>query len=84
MEAAVLGGGSIGLLSALLLQASGCREVWLGDTNALRRATAEGTGVCRVYDPSEGPGPDAEAFDLVVDAVGAGATRASARPTHQG
>ena len=77
-RALVLGGGSIGLLSALLLHARGCREVWLGDTNALRRTTAEGTGACRVYDPSEGPGPDAEAFDLVVDAVGAEATRASA------
>jgi alcohol dehydrogenase len=77
-RALVLGGGSIGLLSALLLQARGCRNIALGDTNVLRRATAEKTGVCRVYDPLEAPGPAADAFDLEVDAVGAGATRASA------
>jgi len=80
-RALVLGGGSIGLLSALLLHARGCRDVWLADTNELRRATAEGTGVCRVYDPSQGLGPNAEAFELVVDAVGAEATRASALRT---
>jgi alcohol dehydrogenase len=77
-RALVLGGGSIGLLSALLLHARGCRDIALGDTNPLRRATAGGTDVCRVYDPLEGPGPASDAFDLVVDAVGASATRASA------
>jgi alcohol dehydrogenase len=77
-RALVLGGGSIGLLSALLLHSRGCRDITLGDTNELRRATAEQTGVCRVYDPSAGAGPAADAFDLVIDAVGAGATRASA------
>ena len=83
-RALVLGGGSIGLLSALLLHNRGCRTITLGDTNPLRRATAERTGICAVYDPLNDDAPKADAFELVIDAVGAPATReaavAAARP----
>ncbi len=74
-SALVLGGGSIGLLSALLLHDRGCRDITLGDTNPLRRTTAAASGVCRVYDPLSDPGPAADSCEMVIDAVGAGATR---------
>lgn len=76
-RAVVIGAGAIGVLAALVLQSKGCHEVFLGDTNALRRKTAEKNGFGHVYDPiSEEPA--AGSFDLVIDAVGSGRTRASA------
>ncbi len=77
-NALVLGGGAIGLLSALLLCARGVREVWLAETNPLRRETATSTGACRPFDPRSDAGPPAGSVDLVVDAVGVKATRAAA------
>lgn len=72
----VLGGGSVGLLSALWAQAMGGRRVLVGETNALRRSSVTHAGV-EAYDPA-GRQPDQNAFDLVIDAVGAGATRQAA------
>ena len=77
-RALVIGGGSVGLLAALFLKSHGCRDILLGDTNALRRATAEATGACGVYDPIDGPGPDENGYDLVIDAVGGERTRPAA------
>jgi alcohol dehydrogenase len=77
-RALVLGGGPIGLLVALVLASQGCRKIELGELNPLRRETAAATGCCEVYDPANDPGPDASAFDLVIDAVGIDATRAVA------
>lgn len=72
----VLGGGSVGLLSALWAQAMGGRSVLIGETNALRRASAQKAGV-DAYDPLATQ-PDENAFDLVIDAVGAKVTRQAA------
>jgi alcohol dehydrogenase len=72
----VLGGGSVGLLSALWAQAMGGRRVLLGETNALRRASVGEAGV-EAYDPAATQ-PDHDAFDLVIDAVGAATTRQTA------
>jgi 2-desacetyl-2-hydroxyethyl bacteriochlorophyllide A dehydrogenase len=72
----VLGGGSVGLLSALWAQAMGGRFVLIGETNALRRASAKSAGV-EAYDPA-GAQPDQNAFDLVIDAVGGKPTRQAA------
>jgi threonine dehydrogenase-like Zn-dependent dehydrogenase len=72
----VLGGGSVGLLSALWAQAMGGRRVLAGETNALRRSSVTHAGI-EAYDPA-GRQPDANEFDLVIDAVGAGATRNAA------
>ena len=70
----VLGGGAIGLLSVLLLQHYGVRHVAVAETNPLRRAaTAKATGA-DVYDPAARTPGDASAH-LVIDAVGAAATR---------
>lgn len=79
-KALVLGGGAIGLLAALLLRARGVREVWLAETNGLRRETAAASGACRPFDPHDSGncGPAAASVDLVVDAVGVSATRATA------
>lgn len=78
-EAAVLviGGGAIGLLMALLLKSYGCRDIELAETNSLRRDSVNRTGAARAFDPLA-LAPAGNTFDLVVDAVGAKATRASA------
>lgn len=76
-RALVLGGGSIGAFAALMLKNKGCIDVWLGDTNPLRRDTAENLGCCRVYDPLSEDLPQEKSFDLVIDAVGSGRTRAA-------
>lgn len=75
-RALVLGGGSIGVFAALLLKHKGCKEIVLGDTNPLRRQTAEQLDFGKVYNPIEQEVP-AGHFDIVVDAVGSGRTRAA-------
>jgi len=73
----VLGGGAIGILSALLLRHYGVREVTVAETNALRRASLEKAAGCATYDPRE-KSPAANSVDYVIDAVGAKATRNAA------
>ncbi|MBO0902559.1 alcohol dehydrogenase catalytic domain-containing protein [Jiella sonneratiae] len=75
---AVLGGGAIGLAAALVARLFAAAEISVGETNALRRRTLEDVGGLKVYDPGGGDGPEPDSVDLVVDAVGAGATRAAA------
>ncbi|MDP3255882.1 zinc-binding dehydrogenase [Bosea sp. (in: a-proteobacteria)] len=72
----VLGGGAIGLAAGLVARLFGARDLVIGDTNPQRRATvlAEEIGV---YSPGEDE-PDDSSADLVIDAVGADATRAAA------
>jgi threonine dehydrogenase-like Zn-dependent dehydrogenase len=83
-RALVLGAGAIGVLTALVLKSKGCTEVYLGDTNALRRETAEKHSFGHVYNPLQAE-PDENSFDLVFDAVGSGKTRdASARMVRPG
>jgi threonine dehydrogenase-like Zn-dependent dehydrogenase len=74
----ILGAGSIGVFAALMLKHKGCRSIYLGDTNALRRATAEKINCASVYDPSGDQLPAQASFDLVIDAVGSGRSRATA------
>jgi L-iditol 2-dehydrogenase len=73
---AVLGGGAIGLAAALVLVQAGAGEVWLVERNAARRETALAAGITLARAPEDAP-PDGSC-DLVLDAVGAAATRASA------
>jgi len=73
----VLGGGAVGLLTALLARAYGCRDITLHETNSLRRAAAEQAGV-RAPDPASRDARAEASFELVVDAVGATATRNTA------
>ncbi len=76
-RALVLGGGSIGAFAALMLKGNVCIDVCLGDTNPLRRHTAEKLRCCKVYDPLGDDLPEENSFDLVIDAVGSGRTRAA-------
>lgn len=73
-RALVIGGGSVGLLTALLLRHQGCESIDLAERNALRRQCVAGEGTGRVYDPIE-EATDEAAFDLVVDCVGGRKTR---------
>jgi alcohol dehydrogenase len=74
----VLGGGAVGLLTTLLLDAYGVRGVALAETNALRRASARQAARCEPFDPASATGPDESSRDVVFDAVGAKGTRTAA------
>lgn len=74
----VLGGGAIGLTSGLCLALRGARDIGLGEPHAGRRRTAERAGPIRAYDPGGKDAPRDGSVDLVIDAVGAVATRQAA------
>jgi 2-desacetyl-2-hydroxyethyl bacteriochlorophyllide A dehydrogenase len=73
----IIGGGAIGMLSALLLSHYGCRELLVAEVNPLRRSQLETHAHVRTYNPIETPAP-ADQFDFVIDAVGSKVTRTSA------
>jgi len=77
-RALVIGGGAIGLLAALVLKQKGVRELVMAETNVARRTTLTQIGCGTIYDPLGSNVPADDHFDLVVDAVGSGATRAHA------
>lgn len=62
----VIGGGAIGLLTALMLAAKGCCNIDLAETNALRRSTIEQQSVARVFDPSTQSVPNEKGYDVVL------------------
>ena len=72
-RALVIGGGSVGLLGALVLKFWGVESLRLAETNPLRRRSAANAGL-EVFDPSAQPIPESS-FDVILDAVGATATR---------
>ena len=76
-RALVIGGGSVGLFSALALRDQGAAELELVETNALRRRTIEEAGVCKVVDPIAEPLGESR-FEIVIDAVGGKLSRESA------
>jgi alcohol dehydrogenase len=73
----VIGGGAIGMLAALLLRHLGVDRLTLTELNPLRRAAVATHASCEVIDPRTDPLAEA-AFDYVIDAVGAKATRTQA------
>jgi alcohol dehydrogenase len=73
----VIGGGAIGMLSALLLKSYGCQGAVLAEVNPLRRQSAEQHADVTTYDPRETQ-PQENGFDYVIDAVGSKLTRAAA------
>jgi hypothetical protein len=73
----VLGGGAIGLASALVAHHFGAHDVRVGETNPLRRRTLEAAGLV-AYAPDGVDAPADNTADLVIDAVGASPTRAAA------
>lgn len=73
----VIGGGAIGLLAALILKDKGVPELVVAETAAPRRHMLESLGIATVINPIDTPAAS-DHFDLVVDAVGSGATRRDA------
>ena len=73
----VIGGGAIGMLSALLLKSYGCNDVTVAEVNTLRREQlAKHAGVA-TYNPKDGQPAD-NSFHFVIDAVGSKNTRNTA------
>ena len=68
----VVGAGAIGLFAALLLRAKGCRALQIAETNPLRKKAAHELENFAMFNSAEES--DGE-FDLIIDAVGAKATR---------
>jgi 2-desacetyl-2-hydroxyethyl bacteriochlorophyllide A dehydrogenase len=79
----VIGGGSVGLFAAMAVRDQGASEIYLAETNALRRETVETAGDFRVFDPVSDPARESS-FEIVIDAVGGRLSRqaaiAAARP----
>jgi alcohol dehydrogenase len=74
----VIGGGAIGTLVALLARSYGVRQLRLAESNPRRRGSVDKAVGCATYDPrGEGALRDGS-VDVVVDAVGASATRTAA------
>jgi L-iditol 2-dehydrogenase len=68
LDVAVIGAGTIGLLTAQVARAYGAASVTIADLDPARRAVAEGLGLTAVQTLPEG------AFDVVAEAVGVEAT----------
>lgn len=75
----VLGGGAIGLLCAIVLLHQGVKDLWVAETNPLRRQALAAVIDAKLYDPREAP-PPAGSVDTLVDAVGGSVTRAASVP----
>ena len=73
----VIGGGAIGMLSALLLKHYGVAELRVAEVNALRRASLEQHAACNAFDPRQHTVPE-NGFEFVIDAVGSAITRRTA------
>ena len=65
-------------MAALLLQQNGTAAIYLSETSDTRRERVAQHTSCHVFDPLSTDLPDENMFDLVIDAVGSGATRADA------
>jgi L-iditol 2-dehydrogenase len=74
----VLGGGAIGLGCALVMAMQGAPDIHIGEPNAARRDTASRAGPFQCYAPSERGEPPDSSMDVIIDAVGAKATRIAA------
>lgn len=73
VSAVVLGGGAIGLLTAMVLNHYGIKDIQIAETNELRRKMLREVTSANPYNPiDESP---ASQVDLVLDCVGAGVTR---------
>jgi alcohol dehydrogenase len=73
----VIGGGAIGMLAALLLRHLGVHRVTLAELNALHRGAVALHVRCETIDPLH-TAPAEASFEVVIDAVGAKATRTQA------
>lgn len=74
----VIGGGAIGTLAILILEAKGVREIAVTETSGKRRECLRTYCQADVFDPFSDDVPAENYFELVIDAVGSGSTRAAA------
>jgi L-iditol 2-dehydrogenase len=74
----VLGGGAVGLACALALNHFGAKEILVAESNELRRKSIAAAALFRPFAPGDASEPAEFSVDLVIDAVGSSATRASA------
>jgi len=77
LSALVMGAGSVGLLTALLLRDKGVGRIVIAETNPLRRELVDQHCDFELIDP-RAQKPAAQEFDCVFDAVGSAVTRAQA------
>lgn len=73
----ILGGGAIGLLSGLVFLNYGYRNIWIAETNTIRRKMLDKIGKFQIYDPAIKKTCPTEA-DIILDAVGSSTTRKTA------
>jgi len=76
-RALVIGAGSVGLLTALILRDKGVAEIVIAETNPLRRQLVQQHCDFQLIDPLQEKA-EAQYFDCVFDAVGGAVTRAQA------
>lgn len=77
-RAVVLGGGAIGLLCAMVLQARGVTDLWLAEMNPMRQEILRTVLNAKIYNPMSEDDEKPDSPDLIVDAVGSGRTREAA------
>lgn len=70
----IIGAGSIGILTALILRLKGVTDIILSETNPGRRRCAATATGAQCLDPQAG-GPESRGVHTVFDAVGSAATR---------
>lgn len=73
----VLGGGAIGMLSALLLKHYGVGDLTVAEVNPLRRQALEQHAACNTINPMDEQ-PTENGYEFVMDCVGAAVTRNTA------
>ena len=66
----ILGGGAIGLASALVAAQFGNCEIWIAETNSSRHANLYGAGNFKVFNPLVEEIPGNKNFDIIIDAFG--------------
>lgn len=74
----ILGGGAIGLLSALSAQYYKCSDILIAETNETRRQILEQATQARTYNPLDTVSDAANGCDILIDAVGSSHTRKAA------
>jgi len=74
----ILGGGAIGLLTALAAQYYDCTNILMAETNDTRRKVLEQVTNAATYNPMQAVPDVAENCDILIDAVGSGLTRKAA------
>lgn len=66
----ILGGGAIGLASALIAAQFGARDIWIAETNPTRHAKLSSAGNFNVFDPRTSQVADKRDFEMIIDAYG--------------